>query len=220
MKKLNRLFVLFCFTSSLSLSAQTNSNSWFHQVEDEVQKPLPKVLLSFDAIITDKKVELTWASDTENNNNFFTVEKSKDALVFEEVINIKGFGNYSSLISYFDIDYNPYEGVSYYRLSQTDVEGNVLSSRLVSINNTSSSSNLANNNILDDPSGNLMGSENREVIVVLRNEKGLESFSKVIVDKNNNVTVPENSDYKLDNGTYTVVASSNNKLYSQKVFVK
>ena len=66
----------------------------------------------------------------------------------------------------------------------------------------------------------LMGSENKEVLVVLRNEKGLESFSKVIVDQNNNVTVTADSDYKLDNGTYTVIASSNNRLYSQKVFVK
>jgi len=65
-----------------------------------------------------------------------------------------------------------------------------------------------------------MGSENKEVIVVLRNEKGLESFSKVIIDQNNNVLVPANSDYKLENGTYTVIASSNNKLYSQKVVVK
>lgn len=220
MNKLNRFFVIFCATVSFTLHAQTTSNSWFHQVEDDVQKPLPKVLLSFDAIFTDKKVELTWASDTENNNNFFTVEKSKDAVVFEEVLNIKGFGNYSSLISYFDMDFNPYEGVSYYRLSQTDEVGNVLSSRLVSVNNTSASTNLASNNLLDEPSGNLMGSENKEVIVVLRNEKGLESFSKVIVDQNNNVIVPADSDYKLDNGTYTVIASSNNRLYSQKVFVK
>ena len=66
----------------------------------------------------------------------------------------------------------------------------------------------------------LMGSENKEVLVVLRNEKGLESFSKVIVDQNNNVTVTADSDYKLDIGTYTVIASSNNRLYSQKVFVK
>jgi len=50
-----------------------------------------------------------------------------------------------------------------------------------------------------------MCSENKEVLVVLRNEKGLESFSKVIVDQNNNVTVTADSDYKLDNGTYTVL---------------
>lgn len=220
MKKLNRFFLLFFLTVSFSLFSQIG-NGGFHLVEDDIEKPMPEVLLSFDAVITDKKVELTWSSDTEHNNNFFTVEKSKDALVFEEVTTIKGFGNYSTLISYFDIDYYPYEGISYYRLKQTDIQGNILSSRLISVNNRNASGNFVlNTSILEDPSGNLMGSENKEVIVVLRNEKGAESFSKVIVDENNNVIVPADSDYKLDNGTYTVIASSNNKLYSQKVIVK
>lgn len=216
---LNRFVFLFCFVSSLSINAQTG-NSWFHE-EDNVVKPLPKVLLSFDAIITGKKVEITWSSDTENNNNFFTIEKSKDAFDFEEIAVIEGFGNYSTLISYFEVDNYPYEGISYYKLSQTDMEGNVLSSRLVSVNNINSGNNFAtNSNLLEDPSGNLMGSENKEVIIVLRNDKGTESFSKVIVDQNNNVIVPADSDNKLDNGTYTVIACSNNKLFSQKVVVK
>jgi hypothetical protein len=34
-----------------------------------------------------------------------------------------------------------------------------------------------------------MGSENKEVLVVLRNEKGIESYSKVMVDQHNNITV-------------------------------
>jgi hypothetical protein len=182
---------------------------------------LPQVLLSFDAIIVDKKVELTWASDTEHNNNFFTIEKSKDAANFETVATVKGFGNYSSLISYFDTDYTPYDGISYYRLKQTDVRGTVLSSRLVSINNKSVTNGLGLNvNAIDEHAENLMGSENKEVLVVLRNEKGMESYSKVMVDQQNNITVSSEEDNKLDNGTYTVIASSNNKLYSQKVVVR
>ncbi len=222
MNKLNRFFVIFCTTSSLSLFSQTENNIPTVTPNQEKQVTvLPEVLLSFDAIIVDKKVELTWASDTEHNNNFFTIEKSKDATNFEEVVTIKGFGNYSSLISYFDVDYTPYDGVSYYRLKQTDTKGQVLSSRLVSVNNKSVSSGLVvNTNALEENAENLMGSENKEVLVVLRNEKGLESYSKVMIDTDSNVIVPLDSDNKLDNGTYTIVASSNNRLYSQKVFVK
>jgi hypothetical protein len=222
MKKLNRFFVLFCFTSTLTSVAQTSHNGYKLEPQDNIEVSfLPQVLLSFDAIIVDKKVELTWSSDTEHNNNFFTIEKSKDATNFETVATIKGFGNYSSLISYFDTDYTPYDGVSYYRLKQTDVKGTVLSSRLVSINNKSVTNGLAMNvNSIDEHSENLMGSENKEVLVVLRNEKGMESYSKVIVDQKNNITLSADNDNKLDNGTYTVIASSNNKLYSQKVVVR
>lgn len=222
MKKLNRFFVLFCLTSSLSAVAQNTNKGFKLDSQDNIEVSfLPQVLLSFDAIIVDKKVELTWASDTEHNNNFFTIEKSKDAANFETVATVKGFGNYSSLISYFDTDFTPYDGISYYRLKQTDVRGTVLSSRLVSINNKSVTNGLGLNvNAIDEHAENLMGSENKEVLVVLRNEKGMESYSKVMVDQQNNITVSSEEDNKLDNGTYTVIASSNNKLYSQKVVVR
>jgi hypothetical protein len=222
MKKLNRFFVLFCLTSSLSAVAQNTNKGFKLDSQDNIEVSfLPQVLLSFDAIIVDKKVELTWASDTEHNNNFFTIEKSKDAANFETVATVKGFGNYSSLISYFDTDFTPYDGISYYRLKQTDVRGTVLSSRLVSINNKSVTNDLGLNvNAIDEHAENLMGSENKEVLVVLRNEKGMESYSKVMVDQQNNITVSSEEDNKLDNGTYTVIASSNNKLYSQKVVVR
>lgn len=217
MINLNRYFVLFCLSTSLNLFSQTADNGSNNvSVKQSVQ---PSVLLSFDAILVDKKVELTWASDTEQNNNFFTIEKSKDAAVFETVTTIKGFGNYSTLISYFDVDYTPYDGISYYRLKQTDSNGNILSSRLVSVNNKFGNASFASNTIIEYPS-ELMGSENKEVLVVLRNEKGAESYSKVIIDPQNNVIVPADNDQKLEYGTYTVIASSNNRLYSQKVYVK
>ena len=222
MKSLNRFLIFFYFMSSLSSFSQIGNGGFKMETDEEkTATSLPQVLLSFDAIIVDKKVELTWSSNTEHNNNYFFIEKSKDALNFEEVTSIKSFGNYSSLISYFDIDYTPYDGLSFYRLTQIDVLGNVLSSRLISINNKTVTSDLSLNvNSIDDHSENLMGSENKEVLVVLRNEKGIESYSKVIIDQKNNVIVPSDSDTKLDNGTYIIVASSNNSLYSQKVVVK
>lgn len=222
MKKLNRLFVLFCLSSVLQLSAQLNSPaSNVACKSSEVLTALPEVLLNFDAIINDKKVELTWSSNTENNNNYFTIEKSKDAINFEEVTSIKGFGNFSSLVNYFDVDYIPYEGISYYRLKQTDSKGNTLSSRLVSVNyKLGNGSLVTNQNSIEDNITNLLGSENKEVLVVLRNEKGQESFSKVIINEQNTITISPDNDHKLDNGTYVVIACSNNKLYSQKVTVK
>ena len=56
--------------------------------------------------------------------------------------------------------------------------------RLVSVNNKYASTDLViNNSVLMDGPENLMGSENKEVLVVLRNEKGLESYSKLSLIK-------------------------------------
>lgn len=217
MKKLNRFVVISSMFLSLSSFAQIGTGGY--KINEE-SKSMPEVLLSFDAVFDNTKVELTWSSDTENNNNFFVIEKSKDAMNFEALLTIKGFGNYSNIMSYFDVDYTPFEGISYYRLTQIDQQGKILSSRLVSINNKISTSNLAMNQsaIYDNPAA-LMGSENKEVLVVLRNEKGEESYSKVVIDEEFHVLSSDASS-KLDNGTYTVVASSDNRLYSQKLVVK
>lgn len=222
MKKLNLLVVFFCLFAALQLSSQVNSSLCnASAMSKKTNAVLPEVLLSFDAIISDKKVELTWSSNTENNNNYFTIEKSKDAINFEEVTSIKGFGNYSSLVNYFDVDYIPYEGISYYRLKQTDSKGHTLSSRLVSVNYRLGNEGLATNqNSVDENTTNLLGSENKEVLVVLRNEEGQDSFSKVIVNEQNTITISPDNEHKLDSGTYLVVACSDNKLYSQKVTIK
>jgi hypothetical protein len=214
MTKLNRFAALFIISLSLNAFSQIGTGGF---KISENGDPLPNVLLNFDAIFDNTKVELTWSSDTENNNNFFVVEKSKDAMNFEALTSIKGFGNHSNIMSYFDVDYTPFEGISYYRLTQIDDKGSVLSSRLVSINNKISTNNLSmiQSAVYDNPAS-LMGSENKEVLVVLRNEKGEESYSKVVIDEKFNVLSSDNTS-KLDNGTYTVVASSDNRLYSQKV---
>ena len=217
MKKLYTLAALFCISFSVPMFSQIGNGGF---KIDENGDPVNQVLLTFDAIFDNTKVELTWSSDTEKKNSFYTIEKSKDAMNFDAVTTIRAFGNNSNIINYFDVDYTPYEGISYYRLTQIDVKGNVLSSRLVSVNNKISTTNLAmNQNAVYETSANLMGSENKEVLVVLRSEKGIESYSKVIIDEKNNV-VPSEDSAKLDLGTYTVVASSDNKLYSQKVVVR
>lgn len=217
MKNLNRFVVLFCLTTTLPCFAQIGNGGY--NINNELTISLPEVLLSFDAIFDSKKVELSWSSNSEINNNFYTVEKSKDGINFESVTNIKGFGNNSSLISYFDVDFTPFEGISYYRLKQTSGTGVVLSSRLVSINNIFSTGNLSMSSN-DEQNGNLLGSENKEILVVLRNEKGTESYSKVVFDQEKNLILSSENDTKLDIGTYIVVASSDNKLYSQKLVVK
>lgn len=219
MSKLNRFFVLFFLSSSLSLSSQIGEGGYKINPVDGTEMP-SAVLLSFDAIFDNTKVELTWSSDSENNNNFFVVEKSKDAMNFEALTTIKGFGNKSNLINYFEVDYLPHDGISYYRLTQINETGKIVSSRLVSINNKISSSNLAlNQSAVYDTPASLMGSENKEVLVVLRNDKGEESYSKVVIDEQNNV-ISSDAPAKLDNGIYTVVASSDNKLFSQKLVVR
>ncbi len=95
--------------------------------------PLPIELLSFTATPQNDIVNLDWVTGSEINNQFFTVERSIDALNFEEVLRKDGIGNSSATNYYSDVDTKPLMGLSYYRLKQTDYNGNFSYSQIVPV---------------------------------------------------------------------------------------
>lgn len=91
---------------------------------DLVSTPLPIELVSFQA--TDEPghgVLLEWITASEVNNDHFTIERSNDAFSWEPLMQIPGAGNSVSQHEYSWLDADPFIGVSYYRLGQTDVDG-------------------------------------------------------------------------------------------------
>ena len=87
--------------------------------------PLPIELLEFNALLNaNDDVELTWTTKSETNNDCFTIERSIDGIYFEPLFDIDGTGNSSIELNYSELDRNPLTGVSYYRLKQTDFDGN------------------------------------------------------------------------------------------------
>ena len=88
-----------------------------------IPAPLPISLLHFNAQPNGSKVDVTWITASEINNDFFTIEKSTDGADFTPIAVVDGAGNSSSALNYFYPDYNPVHGVSYYRLKQTDFDG-------------------------------------------------------------------------------------------------
>lgn len=84
--------------------------------------PLPISLLEFNAYPVLEHVELVWSTATEVNNDYFTIERSKDGIHFEYLMKVPGAGNSNQLLNYKETDFNPLEGISYYRLKQTDYD--------------------------------------------------------------------------------------------------
>jgi len=84
---------------------------------------LPIKLLSFDVQKNVDIVELNWVTAEEINNDFFTIERSADGQVFEPVTEVTGAGTSTEARSYSAVDDNPLPGTSYYRLKQTDFNG-------------------------------------------------------------------------------------------------
>ena len=84
---------------------------------------LPITLVSFNGELNNGNVELEWVVASQVNNDYFEIERSLDCENWEKVSKIPGGGNTNTLMTYKIFDENPYNGVSYYRLSQTDYDG-------------------------------------------------------------------------------------------------
>lgn len=98
--------------------------------------PLPIKLILFEAECVQNKVLLKWATASEINNDYFTIERSLDAMYFEIVGIMQGAGNSSQLLTYLFTDGEPYNGISYYRLMQTDFDGRFEYFNIISVNCT------------------------------------------------------------------------------------
>ena len=96
--------------------------------------PTPVTLLNFTAVKNGSAVVLDWQTETELNNDYFVVEKSKNGIDFTAVNIVDGAGNSQSTLNYQTTDHSPYNGISYYRLKQTDFDGKVSYSRIEAVN--------------------------------------------------------------------------------------
>lgn len=96
---------------------------------------LPIELIYFRGTVTDFGVRLTWATASEVNNDFFTIERSTSLEDFEIVGTLPGAGMSSSILTYSFLDSEiTNEGVVYYRLKQTDYNGDYEYSDIIAVN--------------------------------------------------------------------------------------
>lgn len=86
---------------------------------------LPIELLYFGGSFDKTKpaVDLDWATETETNNDYFLIERSKDAINFDTVAFVSGNGTVPHKTIYNIKDYNYYDNITYYRLTQVDFDG-------------------------------------------------------------------------------------------------
>jgi len=85
---------------------------------------LPIQLTSFNAENKGAFVDVKWATSSEQNCDFFTVERSSDNITFKSIGRVKGHGT-TSLASKYSLIDNNIAGLTkaYYRLNQTDLDG-------------------------------------------------------------------------------------------------
>ena len=88
-----------------------------------VATPLPVQLTRFTARPQGKYAELSWATASEQDNEYFSVERSADGRRWQELGRVAGHGTTTLPQQYAYLDKAPLPGLSYYRLKQVDFDG-------------------------------------------------------------------------------------------------
>ena len=98
---------------------------------------LPIELIFFDGVENGGINLLYWATSSEKDNDYFTLERSVDGENWETVSNVEAAGNSQQELNYSYIDEKFKRGeINYYRLHQTDYNGEKEYFNVVSIDNS------------------------------------------------------------------------------------
>ncbi len=186
--------------------------------------PLPIELLYFDAQLSNGQVKLNWATASETNNNFYTIERSHDGHNFEPIQSMAGAGNSQHTLSYETLDENPLPGMSYYRLRQTDFDGKTSLSNIAPVKNISNKDIFM---IVPNPSDGshftMVANSGREagIDLTIKDLTGRLIYSQHIETGGSGVVqMIIEPDVSLAKGLYVFTAHTENGSKNQKVLVK
>lgn len=129
------------WTQALALQDTVNNSltlqnvNFLRPLTGALGNALPVEFLNFTATnIENRQVKLKWSTATEINNDYFTVERSENGYDFESIGEVAGAGNSAFILHYEFDDMEPLNGISYYRIKQTDFDGKFDYSIIRSVN--------------------------------------------------------------------------------------
>lgn len=180
--------------------------------------------VSMNGQCKDEGIVLSWSVASQESNDYFTVERMNEDDVFENIGVINGAGTSNEEITYEYVDNNVDERIYYYRIKQTDYDGESKYSKVISVNCKSNNpkSLLDDMQIYPNPFSN-------KIIIKLKNEMDEEfsidvfnSLGENIYKRNSRNFDDVSRNYFIitegwSNGVYLVRISSNYGQMSKKV---
>ncbi|GAA5219566.1 hypothetical protein GCM10025777_01960 [Membranihabitans marinus] len=92
---------------------------------------------------SDKTVVIEWITSSEQNNDYFEIQRSRDGLNWEKINQISGAGTTQTTQYYSTNDLRPHLGKSWYRLKQVDIDSNYTFSHTEEVNLSNITNNLS-----------------------------------------------------------------------------
>lgn len=173
-------FTATTHTQTLTFTSGTTGtcNILVDNIQLQLVSALPVELTNFFALPSSsgKEVDLGWSTASELRNDFYTLERSADGKSWTDIAKVNGVGTTTQKSNYSFTDKTPLNGVSYYRLSQTDLDGTHKDLQTVSV----TMNTLHALEAYPNPATNLLtvsGMEDDEAIAIFDNSGRAMPFS-------------------------------------------
>lgn len=162
---------------------------------------LPIDLLEWNVIKVGKIAHIEWTTVSEVNNDFFEIQKSIDARNWNVLTKIEGSGNSNEYNKYNYVDEFPYLGNNYYRLRQTDFDGDFKYSKVKFIFIYDNKLMLYPNPTTDYINFTILDPNNKFKVEIFSDSGQLIKVSTIPNKANNDNRIDIRS---FDNGTYFI----------------
>lgn len=180
---------------------------------------LPIELLFFNTSVENGRVNLSWATASEENFDYFTIERSTDARNYEVLGTVEGNGWSEDIINYSYTDNHPLNGRAYYRLKATDLDETFEYFQPVMVNGNkyTRAIRLDNNPIGDEPvKFKLNFAPVGEMDITITNLSGREVYKGNHQPGLSIYTI----DAKLDKGMYLLKVAAEGSVYTTRFLKK
>lgn len=185
---------------------------------------LPVEFLYFTAEIRAYNTELTWATASEIDNDYFIVQQSEDGKTWDDLAEVSGQGTTNQTTTYQYTDTKRYySALSYYRLIQIDFDGTVDYSDVVVVNRQTEELPIDATmvEVFPNPATDhftlTITNEDFQPNIQLRDMLG----QPVAIQISNNGTQNQvNLPSGLASGTYFLVLSQGKNVTTKKIFIK
>lgn len=186
---------------------------------DECGILLPVELIDFQVDNENGRVQVSWSTASEVNNDHFIIQRGKSPFQLENRGQVAGVGTSTVQNDYVFYDDSPLDGISYYRLLQTDLDGAISYSDFVTVEFYQKAFSILDvipNPVSDIVTVRIKRPEGQQVVWSVHDNLGkvVSPFEgQLLLEGENTITFDVN---ELKAGVYTVLLSSEDGLFVQE----
>ncbi len=202
------------YTVTLSFTDATCTHTWNASTSVTVSCAAPVEWLGIHALYNKGKVDVSWSTAMELNNDYFEVQRSIDGVHFITIGQVDSRGNSNRVQDYLFEDLFPVSGGSYYRVVQHDLDGTSTASKKVYVSITSAEIHVYPNPSASNFDLHIVGSESANVVLT-------DVLGRTIYETNlSGAAMHLSFGEQLSSGTYILQVLTESGFYTEKLIKK